>query len=161
MAWIDDRIWCHPKFAGLSAAASWLWVCGTAYSSGFHTRGYLPAAIVRQLGGTSRTRGELVKAGLWVEAVDGGVAVAGWEEHNGPRDDRKAKDRERKRQARLAARLSAGLSADNGVDVSADVRTLKSEVVKSEDQRPLKAVLDGSDTGSFQVPPRLLKDMPA
>lgn len=175
MAWVDDRIWCHPKFVGLTLAARWAWVCGVTYSSGFNTRGVLLPGVLVTLGVSGKVRGELVRADLWLECEDGGVMVAGWDEHNGARDDRKLRDRERKRLARQQARLSAGLSADMSAETSADVHTLKSERVKSEEERHLKAVLNGrEETGAgtgagaggassremFGLPD-VLKDMPA
>jgi hypothetical protein len=113
MAWIDDRIWCHPKIVGLSDKAKVAYTFGLAYSSGMSTAGKLDRSIQRMLGATSRTRAELVDAGLWVpNGAEGTVTIHDWEEHNGLRDRRREKDRKRKREARARARASAGQGVD-------------------------------------------------
>ena len=101
MAWIDDRIWCHPKIVGLSDKAKVAYVFGLAYSSGMATAGRLDAATQKRVGANPRTRGELVGAGLWDVNGDGTtIVIHDWEEHNSKRDERRAKDRERKRKWR-------------------------------------------------------------
>lgn len=109
MAWIDDRIWCHPKFNHLTAQAFAAYVRSVAYSSGMSTQGRLDPATQKLVGGTRRVKAELVDAGLWDENGDGNtVHIHDWNDHNGKRDERRAKDRERKR----AMRASAGQAAD-------------------------------------------------
>lgn len=98
MAWVDDRIWCHPKYADVSKQARWGAVAAIAYSSGFATNGYLTNGQVTQLGVTRKERLELVTVELWHE-VDGGIEIHDWDEHNGKRDARKAADADRKRAA--------------------------------------------------------------
>lgn len=113
MAWIDDRIWCHPKLADVSDKAFRTYVNGIAYSTGFGTRGGLTSAQQKLVGSDKRVRVELVAAGLWDETGAGtGVAVHDWDEHNSKRDARRAADRDRKRKERAAsAGASAGRSA--------------------------------------------------
>jgi hypothetical protein len=108
MAWLDDRIWCHPKFLGLSDAAFATYCKGLAYSSGWGTGGHLNADQQRVIGCTTKTRDELVTAGVWdwTDAA-GSVQIHDWDDHNGRRDERRRKDKERKRAAR---------SAGNGAD---------------------------------------------
>lgn len=101
MAWIDDRIWCHPKIVGLSDKAKVAYMFGLAYCSGMSTSGRLDRATQRLMGATDKTRAELVAAGLWDLNGDGvTVHIHDWDEHNGRRDERRAKDRERKRRWR-------------------------------------------------------------
>lgn len=103
MAWIDDRIWCHPKIIGLSDRAKAAYVFGLAYSSGMSTGGRLEPAMQKAVGANSRTRSELVAAGLWDENGDGAsVHIHDWKEHNEKRDERRRRDRERKRAMRAA-----------------------------------------------------------
>jgi hypothetical protein len=109
MAWLDERVWCHPKFADLSDAAFRLYVHGIAYSSGFACGGHLTPGQQNTIGATARTRAELVRARLWDEREDG-ISIHNWDERNGRRDARKAADRERKRAARSNG-TSAGQSA--------------------------------------------------
>lgn len=125
MAWIDDRIWCHPKLAGLTDKAYRAYVNGIAYSSGMGTRGRLDDAQMKLIGARKREKNELISARLWIEVDATTVVVNDWDEHNSKRDERRAADRERKRLIRaaerqLAADLSAGQAADSPVDVPQD-----------------------------------------
>lgn len=105
MAWIDDRIWCHPKMADLSSGAAWLFVKGIAYSSGMSTGGSLTAGQQALIGGTGGAKRELIAAGLWGLNGDGQtVTIHDWEEHNGARDDRRRRERDRMRRARAEGR---------------------------------------------------------
>ncbi len=105
MAWLDDRVWCHPKTADLSNAAFAAWVKGIAYSSGMGTAGHLTAGQQKLVGGTGGARRELLAVGLWDENGDGtSIEIHDWDEHNGARDDRRERERERKRKARAEGR---------------------------------------------------------
>lgn len=129
MAWIDDRVWAHPKIAALTPSAFQAWVFAIAYSSGFGLYGRLDDAHLRLLDVSKKTRAELVAAGLWHEIVEqnrGGIEIHDWYDHNGKRDDiiedRRRRDRERKRLKRAESeRLSARTSADTSAEMSADV----------------------------------------
>jgi len=98
-AWIDDRIWCHPKFTGLSGNAFAVYVKGVAYASGMATNGVLDVEVQRMLGTTPAVRKELVTANLW-DPNGVGVVIHDWEEHNGARDRRRVRERERMRETR-------------------------------------------------------------
>lgn len=93
MAWLDDRIWAHPKIAGVPVAARWLYVCSIAYSSGFGLYGILDKGQLRALGATPRTKEALIVAGLWEDAGDGRIEIHDWAEHNEQRDGRVAESR--------------------------------------------------------------------
>ncbi len=99
MGWIDDRIYCHPKVLRVSKPARWTYVAGIAYSSGWGTRGVLEASALEAIGCDKKTRADLVAAGLWDE-IDGVVLIHDWEDHNGRRDDRRTRERERLRTLR-------------------------------------------------------------
>jgi hypothetical protein len=99
VAFVDDRIWCHPKFTDLSADAFATWVRALAYSSGMGTKGHLSPAQQKLVGGLPRVRAELVRASLWDENGSG-IVIHDWDEYNGQRDARREADRERKRRAR-------------------------------------------------------------
>lgn len=104
MAWLDDRLWCHPKIVGLTDRAHRVYVDGITYSSGMSTKGRLTAAQQKLIGCAAKQRHELVAAGLWDLNGDGTtVLIHDWDEHNGKRDERRAKDRQRKRDARQSA----------------------------------------------------------
>lgn len=104
MAWVDDRIWCHGKFLPLSDKAFRVWVHSLGYAGGFATKGHLDLQQQRIIGSTPKVRAELISGGLWDENGDGkSIVVHDWDEHNGKRDERREKDRERKRNARAKA----------------------------------------------------------
>lgn len=112
MAWVDDRIWCHPKFTGLSPAAGWVWTKGCAFSAGMGTGGVLTREQQKLVGAKPKVRQELVAAGLWDDRGET-IYVHDWDEHNGKRDARRVADRERKRALR-----STGTSAGQSVGTS-------------------------------------------
>ena len=99
MAWLDDRVWCHPKLVGLSDAAFRAYVNSITYAAGMGTRGHLSCAQIKLISAKKNSKNELLSAGLWDE-VDDGIAIHDWDTHNGKRDERRAKDRARKRIAR-------------------------------------------------------------
>lgn len=100
MAWLDDRIWAHPKLTECSDAACWVWVKGIAYSSGMATRGVLTRSQQALIGSNPKVRRELEKVGLW-EDEGADVKIRDWALHNDKRDERRRKDRERKRLQRM------------------------------------------------------------
>lgn len=103
MAWIDDRIWCHPKIVILSDKAFRVYVNSLTYSSGLELRGHLINEQQQQIGVTPKVRQELLAAGLW-DPNGNGIVIHDWDEHNSKRDDRKERERERKRRARQEGR---------------------------------------------------------
>lgn len=119
MAWLDERIWCHPKVTDLSDRAFRVWINSIAYSSGMQTLGLLSVQQQRLLGSSPRIRKELFAAGLWDEAGDG-VLIHDWEHYNADRDAKRAADRMRKR-------LQRDRERDNGRDIGREFRVLKSE----------------------------------
>lgn len=149
MAWVDDRIWCHPKFTDLSAPAFRAYIQGVAYSCGMNTRGHLSGEQQRLVGGSPKVRSELEKAGLWDANPSGGIDIHDWDEHNGKRDERRAADRERKRlarakerdgQARTSARPSRGTSAGQSAGRSTlAARVDGSDRVTDEEPRAVKS----------------------
>lgn len=99
MAWIDDRIWCHPKLTDLSDRAFRVWVNSVAYAFGFYTRGKLTSAQQKMIGSTADTARELIAAGLW-EKNGNGVRIHDWDVHNAKAEERRHKARERMRRLR-------------------------------------------------------------
>lgn len=123
MAWVDDRIWCHPKLVDLSDRSFRVWVNGVAYSTGFQTKGVLSTGQQRMIGSTEKTSAELVENGLW-DVVDGDestVLIHDWDRHNGKRDARRESDRERKRAARQA-QYGSQKGEQNGSGTKAEAR---------------------------------------
>ncbi len=96
MAWTDDRLWCHPKYVGLSWRAKAVLRHAFEYSGGMGTKGVLTTATQHTIGANKAVRTELIEAGWWDENGDGRtVHIHDWDEHNGARDRRREKDRER------------------------------------------------------------------
>lgn len=121
MAWLDDRIWCHPKVMNVPREARWEYAAAICYSSGFGTSGHLSAGQLAIIECAAKDRDLLVKVGLWDDAGDGGIRIHDWDEHNAKRDKRRADDRERKRRSRAKdTDVSAGQVADKTPDGDAD-----------------------------------------
>lgn len=72
MPWfkVDDTFAFHPKVLAAGNAAVGLWCRAGAWSMQQLTDGYIPANVVKQLGGTAPAK-KLVEAGLWVKKDDG------------------------------------------------------------------------------------------
>jgi hypothetical protein len=157
MAWLDDRVWCHPKVTDLTDEAFRAYINGIAYSSGFDTNGLLTVGQQRQIGATSKTRRELVAASLWDDIDGKGVRVHDWHEHNAKRDEKRRQDRERKRRQRereagdvtrtvtpdvthhVTADVTADVTRDVSRDKQRDRRTLTGDGVKEELEPPAAA----------------------
>lgn len=117
MAWLDPRIWAHPKYVGLSDRAWRVAVSAIAYADGFGTRGRLDPGQQRVIGSNARIRAQLVGAGLWHE--DGAhVLIHDWDEHNGKRDEKREHERE---QARERKRRQRARERGEDPDVTPDV----------------------------------------
>lgn len=161
MAWIDDRAWCHPKLVGLTNKAWRVYFSSVAYSSGMGTSGVLSVAQQKLVGVSNSSKKQLIHMGLWDELSDGAVRIHDWDEHNGKRDERRRKDRERKR---IERGLSAGHPQDAPVDARQDVHALKEvKVVKEVNIEPsiLTSEVDGEVVNTpVERLVRLLGDIP-
>jgi hypothetical protein len=76
MSWakIDDRLWSHPKFLGLSLSAAGLWLFGLSYAASLERDGWFPGDALSRLTVTpdcESSAHELVHAGLWIREPDG------------------------------------------------------------------------------------------
>lgn len=100
MAWLDERVWCHPKFTDLTDRAGWTWAKSVAYACGMATGGVLTPGQQKLMGADAKVRRELVDARLWDELEDGSVTIHDWKEHNGQRDAKRKADRDRLRDKR-------------------------------------------------------------
>lgn len=140
MAWLDDRIWCHPKFTGCSKPARWSYVAGVCYSTGFQTRGFLTVGQLRTIGVVARERRELVAAGLWDELPDGSVQVHDWDEHNSRRDERRAADRERKsrQRERDRSRVTSAVTARVEGSEGSESKSSRPGVLEEEIEEPIE-----------------------
>lgn len=108
MTWarIDDSILTHPKVAGLTAGAGWLWVRALVYCNRHLTDGLLVAAALRVLQARPRDLAELVDAGL-VEVVEGEYRIhdfGDWNETRREVEHRRESWRTRQGDSRARAR---------------------------------------------------------
>lgn len=83
---VEDLMWSHPKFEGLSDKALALWVRAGSYSSYYLTDGVITVQALKILEATKRACSELVVAGLWDEVADGGYRFHEWEHRNKTRE---------------------------------------------------------------------------
>jgi hypothetical protein len=68
---VDDQLATHPKIARAGLTAMGLWVKAGSWSAQHGTNGHIPTQVVALLGGNRGYANRLVKAGLWVEDMDG------------------------------------------------------------------------------------------
>ncbi len=101
MAWfkIDDRLWAHPKWVGLSDAAQALWIRSGTWSASHLTNGFIPKTAYRVLNARKRTIDELLAAGLW-EVAENGVMFHDWNVYQLTREQ--VAERREKTAARVA-----------------------------------------------------------
>lgn len=145
MAWVDDRLYCHTKLMKVGKPARWIYVAAITYSSGWQTHGRLEKGEQEVIGSTSKTRQELVTAGLWEDAGSGAIKIHDWDDHNDKRDERKKVDRERKRAARAAeksAGQSAGQSQGRSQGQSTAPSTVAAHVEGSEGSKDFDSEVD-------------------
>lgn len=104
MAWLDNRIWAHPKIRDVPRATRWEYAAALAYASGFGTKGVLTAGQLKAIECTPRDRELLIRVGLWEDASadgnDGAIRIHDWDDHNGKSDAKREADRKRKRAER-------------------------------------------------------------
>lgn len=120
VAWLDDKVWCHPKLTDLSDRAFRAYINGIAYSSGFTTRGHLSPGQQTTIGVTAKARQELLDAGLW-EVNGNGVYIHDWEIHNGAHDQRRIRERLRKAAYREQMSRGQGVGQDVGQSTGQEV----------------------------------------
>jgi len=113
VAWLDDRIYAHPKIRNVPRATRWSYAAALAYASGFGTAGVLTEGQLKAIEATKRDRELLIEVGLWDDAGRGAIRIHDWKDHNGKRDARREADRLRKRAERAKnEETSAGHNTD-------------------------------------------------
>lgn len=67
MSWvrIDDKTWCHDKFADLSGNAVRLWMFALCWCNQHEKDGEVPKSMLRKFSASNKDASELVVAGLW------------------------------------------------------------------------------------------------
>lgn len=104
MAWfkVDDGLYSHPKWLGLSKGARSLWVTAGSWSAAQLTDGKVPESVLPILGGNAREATELASAGLW-RPISTGWRFHDWDDYQPTRRDvldRRARSAERIRKWR-------------------------------------------------------------
>ncbi len=156
MAFLDDRVWCHPKWIALSPDAAWVGIKAICYAHGFVTQGRVTADALSIIGATDEIVDEMIAAGLWERSARYGNALVihDWSDYN---DDanaerKRAQTRERVRRHRArnapdALQGNAGNGVTSGVTESVTSRARASDSEsESEVREPLTRPADGSET---------------
>jgi hypothetical protein len=107
MAWfkVDDGMWAHPKFLGLSDKAFRLWVRAGAYSAQHLTDGVVTDYMLTILSASRKHCDELWAAGLWERIPEGGYHFHDWDHYQMSKAEverRREADRKRKQKWRDA-----------------------------------------------------------
>lgn len=128
---VDDKLWGHPKWLGLSPRARALWVTAGSWCGGQETDGRVPSHVLGALGGRRRDAMELVERGLW-EADGDDFAFHDWTTFQPSREEQDAKReqaRERMRRAREGRGAGQVISfADRSREHVANERVTSREV---------------------------------
>lgn len=106
MPWfkVDDSMWSHPKFLGLSDKAFRLWVRAGAYACQHLTDGVISDDMLGLLGAARKHCDELWAAGLWERVPEGGYRFHDWQDYQPSSEQvRSRRDEARERMARLRA----------------------------------------------------------
>lgn len=112
MSWakVDDHLFMHPKFLGVSLPARGLWLGALSYAAGIERDGWFPSSALSMLAGGAKHDDlvrQLVHASLWVQDGDG------YRLHNFLKYNRSRK--QLKKQRKLTAKRVQALRARNGV----------------------------------------------
>lgn len=150
MAYLDDRIWCHPKLVGLSCRGFRAWVNAIAYSSGFGLRGRLtpPHQHTLRLGGP--VVDELVAADLW-ERDGADVLIHDWDDYNGQRDDNRERVEKLREQARERKRRQR--ARESGANVTQMSRDLSRIVTRDVTRDPHARARSCAQTDGLKAKP--------
>ena len=104
MTWIklDDGFPNNPKIVGLSDHSFRLYIAGLCYSGKYLTDGFIPEAIINQLGDPT----ELLEKGLWESTFDG-IQVTNYTEYQTPKAEvEKKREQSRERGERYRSRVT-------------------------------------------------------
>lgn len=122
MTWfkVDDKLYSHPKWLGLSKGARSLWVTAGSWCSDQLSDGFVPKTALLMFCGTPAEAKQLVDAELWHEEA-GGWQFHDWDEYQLTRDQ---VDGRRKKEAAKKASMRAGKAAKR--DRESQLETLMS-----------------------------------
>lgn len=117
---VDDGLYDHPKFDGLSDSALALWVRAGSWCMRYLTDGKVPADRVRKLGYGEEQAQELVRRGLWTGLQDG-FRFHEWLKHQESKHDIE-KHRDRWREEKRAKRRAKSHAKEemSGADSDTD-----------------------------------------
>lgn len=108
---LDDRFSDHPKVVGLSDKAFRVHVSALCYANRHRTNGVLSLGMQRALRATPKVASELVRAGIWELAPQGGVRIHDYLEYQPTPEEIAAHDQRREeiRRARAEAGRMGGI----------------------------------------------------
>ncbi len=121
---VDDGLYDHPKFDGITDASLALWTRAGSWCMRYLTDGFVPSDRVRKLGYDTPQSDELVRRGIW-HGVQGGFRFHEWLKHQDSKADiEKHRDRwreEKRSKRRLKTHGKQEMSgsdsdAESGVD---------------------------------------------
>ncbi|MCF2705831.1 hypothetical protein I6E29_00890 [Arcanobacterium haemolyticum] len=155
MSWfkVDDDLWSHPKWRGLSAAAQALWVTAGSYSAKYETDGVITSNELRlflPLNSSIRSQNtaisELVSTGLW-EEFEEWFRFHDWDVYQptkAQKDAERAATRERVKRFRNGERNGVTPGVSNGAPVpdpvpNKDTTEPNGSVVKKKPETRLPA----------------------
>jgi hypothetical protein len=108
MSWVklDDGFPQNPKIVGLSDHSFRLYVSGLCYSGRYLTDGFIPAAIIKQVGDPR----ELIEKGLWQVTSDG-IQIANYTEYQTPKSEvERKREQSRNRVTRYREKSNADVT---------------------------------------------------
>lgn len=168
MSWVrvDDKFWCHPKTATLSAGALRLWLFALCWSAQHEQDGAVPRAVLASLRGTPKLAQELVSAGLWEEESQAVWRIHDFLEYQPSREQRKAQ------RAAVRTRVGRYRGSGNGdcnavtdsvtegvtnADVTASARAPAPTRARTGRDQDLRS--PEGDTGETPCPPGLVAEL--
>lgn len=140
MPWfkIDDTLHSHPKSRRASLAALGLWsMCGS-YSMAYKTDGFVPEWFVAGFKNGKRLAEELVRVGLWLNAIRGseeGYQFHDWTDYQ-PTSDEIEAEREAARERQRAFRKRRREARGNGEGDGRVTATVTRDVTR-DSQHPV------------------------
>jgi hypothetical protein len=137
MTWIklDDGFPQNPKIVGLGDHSFRLYISALCYSGKYLTDGFIPQAIINQLGDAT----ELVQMGLWEETL-GGIQVINYIEYQTPKAEvEKKREANRNRVTRYREKSNAlVMHPDNRIQNTDNINNYMNEFEQFWSSYPLK-----------------------
>jgi hypothetical protein len=159
---VDDGMYDHPKFEGISDSAIALWTRAGSWCGRYLNGGYVPEDRIRKLGYSIEVAEELVSRGIWKHGpppdseVDstGGFHFHQWHQHQPTKEkveSEREKWREDKRRQRTKHKDNSRLSATDSTTESRNGMELRESV--NSDLSSLSEIARGVPENDDSPPP--------